>query len=278
MADKPYTSPSKLSEQLVNLCWRIATELRAVYNTVQTRLTQSDADKLYLGINAKAASATTADSATKATQDASGNVISQTYAKNTSLPTTMTAATSSAAGKGGTVPAPAAGANAKFLRGDATWQAITVPTVDTALSTTSTNAVQNKAVANALAGKMAALPAYIEFNGVGSSAGYGGYIDFHYNGSTADYTSRIIEDASGKLSLTATNGVYVNGTKVATATDLSSYATTASLSNYALKSAIPTQTSQLTNNSGFVKVTSGTTDLTAGTSTLATGEVYLVYE
>lgn len=34
----------------------------------------------------------------------------------------MTAATSSAAGKHGLVPAPAAGAQAKFLRGDGTWQ------------------------------------------------------------------------------------------------------------------------------------------------------------
>lgn len=193
MADKPYTSPSKLSEQLVNLCWRIATELRAVYNTVQTRLTQSDADKLYLGINAKAASATTADSATKATQDASGNVISQTYAKNSSLPSTMTAATASAAGKGGTVPAPAAGANTKFLRGDATWQAITVPTVDSSLSTTSTNAVQNKVVANALAGKVSASGAR------GTLAGY----ETATAGTTVSATS---SDAQTGSSITISNG------------------------------------------------------------------------
>lgn len=37
----------------------------------------------------------------------------------------MTAATASAAGKAGLVPAPAKGAQAKFLRGDATWQLIT---------------------------------------------------------------------------------------------------------------------------------------------------------
>ncbi len=36
----------------------------------------------------------------------------------------MTAATASAAGKAGLVPAPAAGAQGKFLRGDGTWQAI----------------------------------------------------------------------------------------------------------------------------------------------------------
>ena len=42
--------------------------------------TKAAADKLYLGKTAKAASAATADSATKATQDASGNVITATYA------------------------------------------------------------------------------------------------------------------------------------------------------------------------------------------------------
>lgn len=39
----------------------------------------------YLGINAKAASATTADTATKATQDGSGNVITSTYATKSEL-------------------------------------------------------------------------------------------------------------------------------------------------------------------------------------------------
>ena len=43
----------------------------------------------------------------------------------------------------------------------------------------------------------------IEFRNMESSTGNGGYIDFHYNGSTTDYTSRIIEGASGSLSLLA---------------------------------------------------------------------------
>lgn len=49
--------------------------------------TKAAADKLYLGKTAKAASAATADSATKATQDASGNVITSTYATKTELGT-----------------------------------------------------------------------------------------------------------------------------------------------------------------------------------------------
>lgn len=50
-----------------------------------TYLSKTDAASTYLGKTAKAASATTADSATKATQDASGNVITSTYAKKTDI-------------------------------------------------------------------------------------------------------------------------------------------------------------------------------------------------
>ena len=43
-----------------------------------------------------------------------------------------------------------------------------------------------------------------------TTATNGGFIDFHYAGSTVDYTSRIIEDASGRLTLSATNGVNIS--------------------------------------------------------------------
>lgn len=49
----------------------------------------------------------------------------------------------------------------------------------------------------------------IELNTTGALSGYGGYIDFHFNGSQADYTSRIIEDQSGRLNI---NSVYVTST------------------------------------------------------------------
>lgn len=45
---------------------------------------------------------------------------------------------------------------------------------------------------------------YLEFTN--PTTGNGGYIDFHFEGSTSDYTSRIIEDASGRITLVATNG------------------------------------------------------------------------
>lgn len=41
---------------------------------------------------------------------------------------------------------------------------------------------------------------------------------------------------------------------------------------------VPTALSKFTNDMGFAKIQSSTTDLTAGSSTLATGTVYLVYE
>ena len=50
---------------------------------------------------------------------------------------------------------------------------------------------------------------HIELNTHGTISSYGGYIDFHFNGSSSDYTSRIIEDASGRLYLNADNGVRI---------------------------------------------------------------------
>ena len=59
-------------------------------------------------------------------------------------------------------------------------------------------------------------PNCIEFLPTGTSK-HGGFLDFHYKRSTADYTSRIIEDASGKISVIANNGFFVNGLAVNTA-------------------------------------------------------------
>ena len=49
----------------------------------------------------------------------------------------------------------------------------------------------------------------IELNNYGTLSDYGGFIDFHFNGSSSDYTSRIIEDASGRLFLDASVGVRI---------------------------------------------------------------------
>ena len=51
-------------------------------------------------------------------------------------------------------------------------------------------------------------PVCLEFTG---SATNGGYIDFHYGNSTDDHTSRIIEDASGRINIVTSNGIKFNG-------------------------------------------------------------------
>lgn len=57
-------------------------------------------------------------------------------------------------------------------------------------------------------GAMAANPSQIELNNGGSATSHGGYIDFHFGGTTTDYTSRIIENVSGSLSV---NGLAISG-------------------------------------------------------------------
>lgn len=106
----------------------------------------------------------TVPAATKATQDSAGQAINTTYIKGLSVSgkvitftrgdnttgtittqdtnttySNMTAATADAAGKAGLVPAPAAGAQAKFLRGDGTWQ-VPTNTDSNVLQTVSTTA------------------------------------------------------------------------------------------------------------------------------------------
>ena len=44
------------------------------------------------------------------------------------------------------------------------------------------------------------------------TTGTGGYLDFHYNGDTGDYTSRIIEDASGRIAVNNTAFFHKNAT------------------------------------------------------------------
>ena len=51
----------------------------------------------------------------------------------------------------------------------------------------------------------------IELNTNGTLTTAGGYIDFHYNGSSSDFTSRIIEDANGRIQMNAQ--VYIPSAK-----------------------------------------------------------------
>ena len=291
MAEKPYPSPANLTEQLQNLCWRLAVEMRALYNTVKTKMTKAEADEAYLGKSAKAASATKADTATKASQDAKGNVIDQTYAKNSSIPTVMKGATSAAAGAAGTVPAPAKGDQAKFLNGSGAWAtALTSQTQADWNASTGVAAIKNKPT----------IPTKTSQLTNDSNFATTGAIPTKVSQLTNDsgyLTTQVRADWNATSGAGVINNKPTIPTKVSQLTNDSGYLTTQQQADWSASSGvtaiknkptIPTKTSQLTNDSGFltshqslagyVKATSSTTDLTAGTSALATGHIYLVYE
>ena len=121
-------------------------ELNSVKNTANSALTKTLADGYYLAKTGKATTAGTADRANALTTarsigitgavtgagvsfNGTANININTTAVDGTKVSTFTAATASTAGTVGAVPAPSAGAQAKFLRGDGTWQ---VPTnIDT---------------------------------------------------------------------------------------------------------------------------------------------------
>lgn len=117
-------------------------ELNLVKNTANSALTKTLADGYYLAKTGKATTAGTADRANALTTarsigitgavtgagvsfNGTANININTTAVDGTKVSTFTAATASTAGTVGAVPAPSAGAQAKFLRGDGTWQ---VPT------------------------------------------------------------------------------------------------------------------------------------------------------
>lgn len=117
-------------------------ELNSVKNTANSALTKTLADGYYLAKTGKATTAGTADRANALTTarsigitgavtgagvsfNGTANININTTAVDGTKVSTFTAATASTAGTVGAVPAPSAGAQAKFLRGDGTWQ---VPT------------------------------------------------------------------------------------------------------------------------------------------------------
>lgn len=74
--------------------------------------------------------------------DLSTVATSGSYNDLSNKPTTMTGATSSAAGSSGFVPAPSSGDNTKFLRGDGQWSAIS-SSGDVAITTAEIDAIVN---------------------------------------------------------------------------------------------------------------------------------------
>lgn len=81
------TNPEDFFQQIQNLCEEVALKIKGISSSLSSYLKKADAEATYLGKTAKAESATSADTATKATQDASGNVITATYATKTEVNT-----------------------------------------------------------------------------------------------------------------------------------------------------------------------------------------------
>lgn len=120
----------------------------------------------------------------------------------------------------------------------------TIPTVDSALSSTSTNPVQNKAIQAALAGK------------VNTESGKGL--------SSNDYTTTEKNKLAG-IATGANNYTHPSTHPASMITGLSTVATSGNYNDLSGKPVIPV-------------ITSGTEELTPGESSLADGVVYLQYE
>lgn len=94
------TNPKDFFQQIQNLSEGLALKIKAISDSLSSFLTKADAEatyldkteaaNTYLGKDEKAASATVADSATKATQDGNGKNIATTYATVAALTTTNT--------------------------------------------------------------------------------------------------------------------------------------------------------------------------------------------
>ena len=120
--------------------------------------------------------------------------------------------------------------------------------VDSALSSTSTNAVQNKVINNALTGKSDTGHTHLasDVSGLSTVATSGSY---------SDLTNKPTIDSA--LSSTSTNAVQnkvINTElgKKANTTDLATVATSGSYADLLNKPSIPSKTSDLTNDSGFL--------------------------
>ena len=217
-------------------------------NAVQNKVVTAALDGK-LGKNEKAASATTADSATtagsatSAIQDASGNVITETYALKTAIPTN----------------------NNQLTNGAGYITAASLPTVDAALSDTSANAVQNKVVTAALNGKMdkvtlatvATSGSYNDLSGLPTIPTNNNQLT---NG--AGYiTAASLPTVDAALSDTSTNAVQnkvvsaaLNG-KMDKVT-LATVATSGLYSDLSGLPTIPTNNNQLTNGANYITAAS----------------------
>ena len=178
-------------------------------------------------------------------------------------------------------------------------------TVDSALSTTSTNPVQNKVVTTALNGKAASTHTHAasEITNLNDTLNDKLDSDGVVTGLTKDGDKYYMNTTSGNVQIltsadkatlsglgitaTATELNYTDGVTSNIQTQLDSKAASTHTHNYAgSSSAGGSATSAIGASSSKTNVTTSclrniqasTTDLTAGTSALTTGDIYIVYE
>lgn len=236
----------------------------------------------------------------KVTVDATGHVSAATAVAKTDITglgipsqdttySNMTAATASAAGKAGLVPAPAAGKQASFLRGDGTW---VVPTNTTyADATTSTHGLMSAADKTKLNGVATGAQANkiesVKVNGtaltIDSSKAVN--VDLTAYAKSADVTKEIASAVSGvtqidysvveSLPSTGKKGIiYLVANSGSNNNIYDEYIYINSkfeklgsremdLSSYAKKTDIPSKVSSLTNDSGYQTATQVTSAINA---------------
>lgn len=121
--------------------------------------------------------------------------------------TLMTGATSSTAGTAGAVPAPAANKQNCLLSGAGTW---------VEPNKTQDGSLNGYLLTNGEYTNLKSLTKNFNSSAIqlipSTGTTHGGYIDFHYGGSTGDYTSRIIEETSGVISIKPNLSVTENVT------------------------------------------------------------------
>ena len=150
---------------------------------------------------------TKADAATHLSKsDAAGTYLSKTDAASTCV---QTGAVDQTVAGTKTFSKPIVG-SVTGSSGSCTGNAASATKLATARSLWGNNFDGSAAITGAITGTPS-----IEFKPVATTSNNGGFLDFHYNQSTADYTSRIIESASGTLSI---NNVTITTGKVVTAT------------------------------------------------------------
>ena len=171
MSEASLNFAARLKEAFV----RAGAEDKALHENLSEKLSKSDADQQYLGINNKAASASQADTATSAVnavsatvaesaaKDGSGNVISETYATKDEAVITDSGVTAgsygpganTSPGSGGSFSVPQVTVNVKGQVTSAVSRTVTMPSsVNYATTAGSANSVDVSRVQNLAVGAL----------------------------------------------------------------------------------------------------------------------------